>query len=106
MLGSEVQSAPLTLQGAAGQTAVVAAQGAGVRVYVVGYLVTADAAGTLKFESASTALTGVMAVPANGQLKDTAHPGGYLFRTAANEALNITTVTSKAAGYVLYYTGP
>ena len=29
-----------------------------------------------------------------------------LFRTAANEALNITTATGKAAGYVVYTTGP
>jgi ABC-type branched-subunit amino acid transport system substrate-binding protein len=98
---SNVATAVVALQGAAGQTAVVAAAGAGLRVYVVGYYLTADAAGTLKFESASTALTGVMVATTAG-LKDAA-PDSYLFRTAANEALNITTVTSKAAGYVRYY---
>lgn len=106
MVGSEIQSAALTLQSGAGQSAVVAAAGAGKRIYVVGYALTADAAGTVKFESASTALTGVMTLPQGGLQRDSAPIGGYLFRTAANEALNITSVTSKCAGYVNYYTGP
>lgn len=100
---SGLSFAAVALQGAAGQTAVVAAAGAGVRIYVVGWMLSLDAAGTLKFQSANTDLTGAMSV-------GTAPVGQTgsnipLFRTAANEALNITTATGKAAGYVVYYTG-
>lgn len=86
-------------QGAAGQTEIVAAT-AGTVVEVLAYELAFDAAGTFKFESANTALTGVMPVPTNGRLaQQSSYP---LLSTVAGEALNITTGTAKAFGYVVY----
>lgn len=99
MMASDVQTASVA-QGAAGQTAVVAAAGAGKVIEVLAYDLALDAAGTLKFQSASTDLTGAMPVAQNAHAQLAAN--FPLLRTAANEALNITTATGKAFGLVVY----
>lgn len=53
-------------------------------------------------DGTSTDLTGAMA----GVSFVSPPATSALFVTAANERLSITTATGKAAGYVLYYTGP
>ena len=83
--------------GAATQTAVVAAV-AGARIYVLGYVLNCStAAGTFKFESASTALTGEMSLAVGGSIAAGFNPYGWL-KTAVGEALNITAAGSNALG--------
>ena len=98
-MATDIQTASVA-QGAAGQTAVVAAAGAGKVIEVLGYDLTLDAAGTLKFQSANTDKSGAVPLADKGRLALAA--GFPLLRTAANEALNITTATGKAFGYVIY----
>lgn len=103
LVAPQIQYASLALQGAAGQSTVVAAAGAGLRIYVVAYGVTLDANGTLKFQSNSTDLTGAMTVTTTSPAANASDLP--LFATAANEALKITSATGKAAGYVAYIVG-
>lgn len=72
-------------------TTLVAAQGAGVKVRVVGLLLVNTAAQSLTFKSAAggTALTGAMAVGANGTLVLPFSPQGW-FETAANALLELS----------------
>lgn len=55
-------------QAAIGQTDLVAAPGVGLRVYIVGVYLQVSAAGTVTFNEGAgpTALSGVIALPANG----------------------------------------
>lgn len=73
---------------ASGATAVVAAQGGGVRIRVLSVFVCTSTAVGVKFQSASTDISGLSALAANGGfvMPETSH--GW-FQTAANEALNI-----------------
>jgi hypothetical protein len=92
-------------QGAAGTTAVVAAPGVGKRIWVVGYTIGMSAAGTAKWQSAANDKTG--AIPfigtAYGPFADRGNEETPLFACNENEALNLTTVTGAAKGYVTYY---
>jgi hypothetical protein len=69
----------------------VAAQGAGVKIRIVGLFLVSTAANGLTFKSAAggTALTGAMALPANGSLVLPFNPMGY-FETAANALLELS----------------
>jgi len=105
MLGSDFQFAAIPLQGAAGQSTAVAAQGAGLSIYVWGFGLTVDANGTAKWQSNNTDLTGAMTVTTTSGLA--AVPGAApIVKTAQNEALKFTTATGKGAGYVVYSVGP
>lgn len=74
---------------ASGQTLLLAAQGAGLKIKVVSYVVVASAAVTVQFQSAASALTGAMALAANGGLVVQSTTAAHVFETAANAALNI-----------------
>lgn len=101
VFGSHITSASIS-QGGAATTEVVAAV-AGKRIHVVAWCISMDTAGTSQFLSAAVARTGAMKIGTT--------PGGQangstpLFSTAAGEALNLTTVTGAAKGYVSYYIG-
>ena len=88
-------------QAAAGTTEVVAAPGAGYHIEVVGYVLSMTPAGTGQWKSATTELSGNMPLSA-------AHSSVMgsedlpLLVCAANEALNLVTVTGAADGFVLY----
>jgi len=73
---------------ASGATVVVAAQGGGVRIRVLSVFVCTSTAVGVKFQSASTDISGLSALAANGGfvMPETQH--GW-FQTAANEALNV-----------------
>lgn len=88
-------------QGGAGTTAVVAAPGAGLRVVLHGALLVMDLAGTAKFQSAATDLTGAMSLATSSPL-GVALDSDCVLRCAANEALNLTTATGAAKGVVWY----
>lgn len=85
---SEVQFA--VINAAAATATLVAAQAAGVKIRVVGLFLVNTTAQSLTFKSgaAGTALTGAMALPANGQLVLPFNPMGY-FETAAATLLEL-----------------
>lgn len=93
------QSAAIA-QTAAGTTQVVAAV-ASKRIRVTGFVIVMNAAGTAKFQSASTDKTGAMSFAANGGASS-----DIPILCATNEALNIVTATSFANGYVSYQLVP
>tara|TARA_Y100000310_G_C20400419_1_gene677147 strand:+ start:326 stop:775 length:450 start_codon:yes stop_codon:yes gene_type:complete len=83
------------------QTQLIASGGAGTQVWVYGYEFHADAAGTYKLESSSTALTGVMPIGTNGGVaRDATILDCPIYKCATNEAFNITTTTSRVYGSV------
>lgn len=96
-------------QGAAGSTDVVAAPGAGARIYVVTIVLSNShsAAGTIKFTEGTgpTDLTGEMQLAAAG--------GGFviignghdpiLHTNTANSKLSVVTVTGFVDGYIRYF---
>lgn len=86
---------------AASQDEVVAAQ-TGYKIRVLGYMIVAAGAVTVKFQSANTDLT-----PAMSMITGVPLPGGWggfgLFETAAGEALNITLGGAvQVSGHVTY----
>lgn len=82
---------------ASGDTQIVAAQGAGIRIRVIAYTFVAAAAVTVKFRSASTAISSGKPVAANGGVVAAEAPHGW-FQTAANEALNLNLSGAVAVG--------
>ena len=90
-------------QGAAGTTSIVAGV-AGKKIYVTGYELTLDAAGTIKFTEVAGDLSGTFnaggsAAPA--LIVEANHP--VVWTSTAGEDLKITTATGKAQGIVKYY---
>lgn len=99
---SHIQHASVA-QGGAGTTALVSAPGAGKRIVLHGATLSQDGGGTFKFQSASTDLTGAISTHANAHTAMDLFVGtDCILRCAANEALNITSVTSACAGVVFY----
>jgi hypothetical protein len=91
-------------QGAAGNTDVVAAV-AGQRIYVVRFVITLDAAGTLKFTSGTgpTDESGELSFVASGGLVVLGDPNSPALKVSALGAkLSIFTVTGKADGWLEY----
>lgn len=89
-----------------GDNTVVAAQGTGKKIRVLGYVLNANAAGTVQWKSGATAKSGAMQFAAGGSLTaPMCEPstGAFWFETAANEALVITTAVGQdALGHVTY----
>lgn len=82
-------------------TAVVAAiTGKVIKVHAV-YTV-ASAANSVSFKSATTSLTGISALAANGGLVLPFSQVGW-FKTNAGEALNFTTTAAAATGVTVVY---
>jgi hypothetical protein len=75
---------------AAGDTTLVAAQPAGVKIRVLSFLLVAAAAATVSFQSGTggTQLTGAMTLAAGVQINTDANPFGA-FETAAATLLNL-----------------
>jgi hypothetical protein len=90
-------------QAGAGTTSVVTGV-AGKKVYVTGYELTLDAAGTLKFTEVAGDLTGAFSMggaAAPPLVAEANHP--LLWTTVAGEDLKITTGTGKAQGIIRYF---
>lgn len=106
----EVLSAPITKEWAGGNTddhSLVAAQGAGKKIVVIGFFFTADAANTLQFFDGATSetnpLTGLMTVNPNAWIKGNYNPDGH-FATSANKALVIKNGGNVTiGGWINYY---
>jgi hypothetical protein len=88
---------------ASGSTQLVAAD-ATRKINVVAFTVVASAAVTVQFLSGASALTGAMALAANGGVSSSASGGNALFQTAVNNALNINLGGAvQVSGYLSYY---
>lgn len=89
---------------ASGSSQLVAAV-AGKRILVLGGLLVADAAVTIKFVSGATDITGTMALSANGGLGLSPSPLGHLRGVNVNEALNINLSSAvNVGGWLTYVT--
>lgn len=98
----DLEPAYTLISAAAGAQTEIVAASTGNKIRVLGYVATCETAtGTFKFESASTAKTGVMTIADNGNIVSGYAPTG-LFETASGEALNITTVSSAIEGHLIY----
>jgi hypothetical protein len=91
---------------AAGDTTLVAAQAAGVKIRVLSFLVVAAAAAVASFQSGTggTALTGPMTLAAGAQVNTDANPFGC-FETAAATLLNLhQTGVVQLSGFLIWCT--
>jgi hypothetical protein len=88
-----------------GDNEIVAAV-SGKRIYVLGYVLNVNAAGTVQWKSgASTALSGAMELVDGGGISApmVAPQGGWWFRTAAGEALVLATAAGvDGLGHLAY----
>ena len=101
--GRTLQFAAINV-GASGQTALVAAQGTGLKVKVVSYVLVAGGTVTAQFQSGSTALTGAMSLVAASGVSCTGKVDAHLFETAANTALNINLGGAiQVSGHLAYF---
>lgn len=87
-------------QSGAGTDALVAATTGKIRV--TSYAVVLGGAGTVKFQSASTDITGAMSFAANGGIS-IANSDQPVMETAANAALNIVTTGAAGKGHLSYF---
>lgn len=87
---------------ASGATALVAAAGAGLIITVIQYKLLAVGAVNVKFQSASSDITGLDYLSTDGGVVVPYSPVGW-FDTAANAALNINLSGAVAVGGVLSY---
>jgi len=98
----EVQFA--VISGATGDTTLVAAQGAGIKIRVIGFAVVPAASAVVTFQSATggTALTGAMTLTAPLWIESAAFG---TFETVANQLLNLhQTGTVQLSGWLLWCT--
>lgn len=90
----------------AGTTELVGAPSAPDRVKVVSYVLVADAAATVKFQSGSTDKSGAMSFAANGGAVVPGQPSSPWFACALGEALNIVTTGGAVNGHLSYILEP
>lgn len=83
-----------------GNTAVVAARGAGIRIRVVAFYAISATAVTVKFQSATTDIAPGLPFGANGGIVVPLNPNGW-FQTAPNEALNVNLGSAVATGVLV-----
>lgn len=96
----------VSISTAAGDTTLVAAQAAGVKIRVLSFLIVAAAAAVVSFQSGTggTALTGAMTMAAGAQINTDANPFGA-FETAAATLLNLhQTGTTQLSGFLIWCT--
>jgi hypothetical protein len=96
-----IATAPINTA-ASGDTTIVAAQ-PGKRVFVFGYVLVASGAVTVQWKSGANALTGAMALAANGGLVVNGSPDTMMLQTNPGEALILTLGGAvQASGHVMY----
>lgn len=87
---------------ALGDNPIVGAQGAGVRIRVLGVKLTVSGAVSTRWRSATTNIDGLDALPANGGYVLPATPHGW-FQTNPNEALNPNLSVAMACGVTVLW---
>jgi hypothetical protein len=83
------------------ETGEVAPAVAGRQIMVVSYVFVADAATTVTFKSATTAISGAMTLDANGGVAVSESSDGLMW-TEPGEALNITNSAGNINGHLTY----
>mgnify|MGYP003560316392 CR=1 FL=1 len=83
---------------ATGNTSLVAAQGSGVRIRVLGIIAVSTLANNVKFQSATTDISALFPLAANAGFVLPYNQHGW-FQTAANEALNVNLSVATATGF-------
>ena len=83
------------------ETGEVAPAVAGRQIMVVSYVFVADAATTVTFKSATTAISGAMTLSANGGVAVSESSDGLMW-TEPGEALNITNSAGNINGHLTY----
>jgi hypothetical protein len=94
---------------AAATTDIVAAPGAGLKVYVVGINLTVDTASTtIQFTEGTgpTNLTGAMEFPDGGGMIVNGGETVVLQTNVANSKLTLVTATGGAKGWIRYFVAP
>jgi len=86
---------------AAVETQEVVAAIAGRQIEVLSYVFVADAASTVTFKSDTTAMSGAMAIAANGGVSSNGDDNGLML-TSKGEALNITNSAGNLGGHLTY----
>jgi hypothetical protein len=98
--GHEIKRAKISVAAAA-TGEIVAAQGAGEVVVLIGYVLTlTGAAGSVEWKSDTTAVSGVMGLVENGAYSADSRYG--LCETAANKPLKLSAVGGAAEGMATY----
>lgn len=90
---------------ASGSTQIVAAQGSGVKIRVLGYFLSADRQVNVRWQDGSAvALTGKFTIATGVGVNVPVSPPGYIGETTANTALNLTLVdrTAIVGGFVIW----
>ena len=85
-----------------GNTAVVAAAGAGIMIRVVSVALVTTLANGVKFQSATTDISPLFPLGGNGGFVLPPNEAGW-FSTAANEALNVNLSVATATGVLINY---
>lgn len=88
----------LVTTSAAGNTTVVAAQGAGVRIRVLAVVCTAAGVVNINFQTNVTAITGTFPLSASNSITLPLQKEGGWFQTVANDPLNINLSAAVAVG--------
>jgi len=89
-------------QSVAGTDQLVSAQGTGIKIYVVSYVFTINAVGTVKFTGSSD-LTGAMTIVENGGAVVIGSPSSPVLSTGANQALSIVSTGGAVKGHFSYF---
>ncbi len=108
-MGKPIRAAPYQVQGTrvafnqstAGTFEAVAAQGEGVKIRIVHWVLCLGAANTLTWKSATTAISSAYPLPTSGVWE--CSPPYQQFETAANEALNLTLGSAQAVQGDIWY---
>jgi hypothetical protein len=99
-VGTSMTSVAVDKDANAAAQELIAAPAAGHQLWIYGYELHANIAGTFQFLSAATAKTGIMPVAAlGGVARDSSNP---IFKCGTAEALNIKSVTCAADGIITY----
>lgn len=96
-------------QGAAGTTDLVAAPGAGLKIYVTGIALSLSAAGTVRFTEGTgpTNLSGDMDLAAAGGFVSIGDGTNVILNTnTANAKLSIVSTVGAANGWLRYFIAP
>lgn len=81
----------------------VAAPGAGLQIWVYGYHLAVNAAGTVSFQDEDdTALSGVMPIATSAVVPPSGNSAMPVWKLATNKALEVDVVTSELDGWLSY----
>lgn len=98
----------IPIAGTAGSQDLVAAPGAGLKIFVVGFLVELETTGTLKFTEGTgpTDLTGTLDITADTPFSVFGSGFPILQTNTANAKLSLVTATGAPRGWLRYFVSP